>query len=75
MDPGETEIIDRIARIEDQLRLLCAQAGIPYGDADGQVPHQVVALARGDERIKAAIKLTEMTGMDFGEAQRLVNRL
>jgi predicted dienelactone hydrolase len=75
MHPGETEIMARIERIEDQLRLLSAHAGIPYGDGNGHVPEQVVALAHGDERIKAALKLTEMTGMDFGEAQRLVKRL
>jgi hypothetical protein len=75
MHRAEPEILERIERMEEQLRLLSAQAGIPYGDGDGHVPHAVIALARGDERIKAAIKLTEMTGMDFAEAQRVVNRL
>jgi hypothetical protein len=72
---SEAEITERLDRIEAQLRLLSAQAGIPYGDGIEAIPAEVVALARGDERIKAALRLTEMTGMDFAEAQRLVNRL
>jgi hypothetical protein len=76
MDSRQTQIIERLGRIEDQLHLLSAHAGIPFGtDGDGEVPHDVVTLARGDERVKAALRLTEMTGMDFSEAQRLVNRL
>jgi|tagenome__1003787_1003787.scaffolds.fasta_scaffold19365426_2 hypothetical protein len=71
----EAEITERLDRMEAQLRLLSAHAGIPYGDGVESIPSEVVALARGDERIKAALRLTEMTGMDFAEAQRLVNRL
>jgi hypothetical protein len=68
----DEEMIERIERMEQQVRLLSAHAGIPF---DGGVPDEVVTLARGDERIKAALRLTEMTGLDFGEAQRIVNRL
>jgi hypothetical protein len=68
----DREMIERIERIEQQVGLLSAHAGIPFGDG---VPDEVVTLARGDERIKAALRLTEMTGLDFGEAQRIVNRL
>jgi hypothetical protein len=35
----------------------------------------VIALVRSDERIKAALRLTEMTGIDFAEAQRVVGRI
>jgi hypothetical protein len=72
MPPSETQIIERIERLEEQLRLLSAAAGIPFAEG---VPHEVAALARADERIKAAIKLTELTGMNFDAAQRVVNRL
>ena len=65
---------ERLERMEQQLRLLSAQAGIPY-DGGTAVPGEVIALARADERIKAALRLTEMTGLDFAEAQRVVGRL
>jgi hypothetical protein len=69
---NDGDLTDRLDRLEAQLRLLSAAAGIPYADG---VPGDVVALARADERIKAAIRLTEMTGMDLDDAQRVVNRL
>jgi hypothetical protein len=69
---GDQQMHERIERMEQQVRLLSAHAGIPFADS---VPDDVVSLARGDERTKAALRLTEMTGMDFGEAQRIVNRL
>jgi hypothetical protein len=62
----------RLDRMEAQLRLLSAAAGIPFADG---VPVDVVALAHSDERIKAALRLTEMTGMDLDDARRVVNRL
>jgi hypothetical protein len=70
----DPQLAARLERMEQQLRLLSAQAGIPYEDGLA-VPGEVVALARSDERIKAALRLTEMTGLDFAEAQRVVGRL
>jgi hypothetical protein len=72
MTLSDVQIIERLERVEEQLRLLSAAAGIPVAEG---VPEEVVALARSDERIKAALKLTEMTGVDFDVAQRVVNRL
>jgi predicted dienelactone hydrolase len=72
MNVATDELLERIKRLEAQMRLLSAHAGIPL---EGDVPDAVLSLARRDERVKAAMKLTEMTGMDFGEAQRVVNRL
>ena len=72
MPLSDAQIIERLERVEEQLRLLSAAAGIPFAEG---VPDEVAALARSDERIKAALKLTEMTGMDFDAAQRVVNRL
>jgi hypothetical protein len=69
---SDGDLTTRLDRIEAQLRLLSAAAGIPFAD---RVPTDVVALARSDERIKAAIRLTEMTGMDLDDARRVVNRL
>jgi hypothetical protein len=71
MPPSDHQLIERIERLEEQLRLLSAATGIPFADG---VPDEVAALARADERIKAAIKLTELTGMNFDAAQRVVNR-
>jgi hypothetical protein len=68
----EGDLTARLDRMEAQLRLLSAAVGIPFAD---HVPTDVVALARSDERIKAAIRLTEMTGMDLDDARRVVNRL
>ena len=70
----DPQLAERLERMEQQLRLLSAQAGIPYDDGPA-VPGEVIALARADERIKAALRLTEMTGIDFVEAQRVVARL
>jgi hypothetical protein len=69
---SDARLIARIDRLEDQLRLVSAAAGIPFADG---VPDEVVTLAHADERIKAALRLTEMTGMDFSDAQRVVGRL
>jgi hypothetical protein len=69
---SDAHIIARIEHIEAQLRLLSAAAGIPFAEG---VPGDVVTLARRDERIKAALRLTEMTGMDFTDAQRVVSRI
>jgi hypothetical protein len=68
---NDGDLTTRLDRLEAQMRLLSAAAGIPFTD----VPTDVVALARSDERIKAAIRLTEMTGMDLDDARRVVNRL
>jgi hypothetical protein len=68
----DDELLDRIERMEAQLRLLSAAAGLPFVEG---VPPDVVTLARGDERIKAALRLTEMTGMPLDDARRVVNRL
>ena len=72
MTLSDVQIIERLERVEEQLRLLSAAAGFPFAES---VPDEVIALARADERIKAALKLTEMTGMNFDAAQRVVNRL
>jgi hypothetical protein len=72
MTLSDVQILERLERVEEQLRVLSAAAGIPFAEG---VPDEVVALARADERIKAALKLTEMTGMDFDAAQRVVNQL
>ena len=73
MNVDEATIHERLDRIEQQVRLLSAHAGIPYGSAP--IPEDVIALARRDERVKAALRLAEMTGMELAQAQRIVNRL
>jgi hypothetical protein len=57
----DSDLLERIERHEEELRLL--------------LPEDVVALARSDERIRAAIRLAEVTGMRLDDAQRVVNRL
>jgi hypothetical protein len=69
---SDAQLSTRIERLEAQVRLLSATVGIPFAE---EVPREVVTLAHGDERIKAALRLTEMTGMDFSDAQRVVSRL
>ena len=39
------------------------------------VPHEVVQIARSGNLIAAAKRLTELTGVGFVEAQRVVNAL
>jgi hypothetical protein len=57
----DSDLVERIERNEEELRLL--------------LPPDVVSLARADERIRAAIRLSEVTGMALDDAQRVVNRL
>ena len=57
----DSDLVERIERNEEELRLL--------------LPPDVVSLARADERIRAAIRLAEVSGMALDDAQRVVNRL
>jgi ribosomal protein L7/L12 len=75
------EIMQRIAVLEQQVRLLSRQAGVPcpkfasdFGDFGG-VPWEVVELAHSGKKIQAIQRLRELTGLGLGEAKAVVDAL
>jgi hypothetical protein len=71
----EAQLIDRVQRLETQLRAVYEQLGMEYDDGAAGVPHDVVELAQAGNRMRAAQLYCERTGCDFLEAQRIVNRI
>jgi hypothetical protein len=71
----EAQIIERLARLERNVRLLADQAGVQIEDPSSGVDADIVELARSGRRMEAAKIYAERTGADFISAQRLVNVL
>jgi hypothetical protein len=71
----DAQIVDRLTRIEDQVRRISQQLGLEYDDGSARVSPEVVELARSGDRMGAAKLYAEQTGADFVEAQRVVNAL
>ena len=72
---SEAQLIDRVQRLETQLRAVYEQLGMDYDDGTAGVPPDVVELARAGNRMRAAQLYVERTGCDFVEAQSVVNRI
>jgi hypothetical protein len=72
---SEAQLIDRVHRLESQLRAVYERLGMPYDDGTDGLPPDVIDLARAGNRMRAAQLYCERTGVDFVEAQRVVNRL
>lgn len=83
----DRDVYRRLALLEQQVRLLSEQLGVPCptfgsdvgatptGQLEGGVPSEVVALARAGNAI-AAIKLfRELTGAGLREAKAVVDSL
>jgi len=71
----EAQIVERLLRLEGQVRELRERAGLPADEREDGVDPEVLALARSGDRIGAAKLHAERTGADFVEAQRVVNAL
>jgi hypothetical protein len=71
----EAQLIDRVMRLETQLRAVYDRLGMPYDDGTEGVPPDVVDLARAGNRMRAAQIYADRTGCDFREAQSVVNRI
>ena len=71
----DAQLIERLQRLERNVAKLAAAAGVELEDPAAGVDSEVVELARSGDRIGAAKLLSERTGADFVEAQRIVNSL
>jgi hypothetical protein len=71
----EAQLIDRVHRLESQLRAVYDRLGMPYDDGTAGLPHDVIDLARAGNRMRAAQLYSERTGVDFLEAQRVINTI
>jgi hypothetical protein len=71
----EAQLLDRVQRLETQLRAVYDRLGMDYDDGTLGVPPDVVELAQAGNRMRAAQLYSERTGCDFVEAQSVVNRI
>jgi hypothetical protein len=71
----DAQIVERLLRLEAQVRELREQAGLPGDEREDGVDPEVLALARSGDRMGAAKLHSERAGLDFVEAQRVVNAL
>jgi hypothetical protein len=72
---SDAQLIERLERVERNLRRLAERVGVELEDPAAGLDAEVVELARSGDRMGAAKLYAERTGADFVEAQRVVNRL
>jgi ribosomal protein L7/L12 len=65
-------IRERLGAIEDQLALVSEKAGVPYDKPGGDLPEDVVQLARAGKRLEAIKRYREITGASGDEAREVV---
>lgn len=71
----DAQIIERLLRIEQQVRLISERLGLEYDDGSAGVSPEVAELARAGDRMGAAKLHAEQTGVDFVTAQRVVSAI
>ena len=71
----DAQIIERLERLERNVRMLAERTGVGIEDPSEGVDPEVVELARSGNRMQAAKLYAERTGADFMTAQRVVNGL
>ena len=71
----DAQIVERLERLERNVAKLAAAAGVALEDPAAGIDPAVVELARAGDRMGAARLLSERTGTDFVEAQRIANSL
>ncbi|HYH59141.1 MAG TPA: hypothetical protein VD790_07955 [Thermoleophilaceae bacterium] len=71
----DAQVVERLTRMEEQIRRISAHLGLDYDDGTAGVSAEVVALARSGDRMGAAKMHAEQTGVDFVTAQRVVSAL
>jgi hypothetical protein len=68
----QAQIVERIERLERNVRMLAERTGIGFEDPSGEVDSEVVDLARSGKRMEAAKLYAERAGVDVLTAQRVV---
>ena len=71
----DAQIIERLLRLERNVRLIAERTGIDIEDPSATVDSDIVSLARSGDRMQAAKLYAERTGADFVTAQRVVSDL
>jgi hypothetical protein len=69
----EAQIVERLLRLERNVRALAEQAGVEIEDPAVGVDSDIVELARSGDRMGAAKLYAERGGTDFVTAQGVVN--
>lgn len=65
-------IADRLRAIEDHLVVLSEKAGVPYEPPSGDVPKEVVDMARAGDTLGAMKKYRELTGAGADAARETI---
>ena len=71
----DAQIIERLQRLERNVVKLAEAAGVELEDPGSNIDPEVAELARSGDRMGAAKLHSERTGLDFVQAQRIVNAL
>ena len=71
----DAQVIERLQRLERNVKLLAERAGVEIEDPGRGVDADIAELARSGKRMEAAKLLSERTGTDFVSAQGVVNGL
>jgi hypothetical protein len=72
---SDAQLIERLERVERNLRRLAERVGVELEDPAAGLDAEVVELARSGARMGAAKLYADPAGIDFVEAQRVVNSL
>ena len=68
----QAQIIERLERLERNVRMLAERTGIGFEDPAEEVDPEVVELAQSGKRMEAAKLYADRTGSDVLTAQRVV---
>ena len=69
------EMVERVRRLEEQVKALYAHLGLPFDDPAAAVSPRVLEILRSGDRMRAAVEHARETGCDFVAAQRIVNAI
>ena len=71
----DAQIIERLERLERNVRLLAGRLGVDIEDPANGADPEILELARSGQRMEAAKLYAERAGVDFVTAQKYVNAL
>ena len=71
----DAQIIERLQRLERNVKLLAERVGVEIEDPAANVDPDVLELARSGQRMHAAKLYSERTGADYLTAQRVIAEL
>jgi hypothetical protein len=72
---SDAQVIERLESLERNVRRIAQHLGVELEDPAAGVDPEVAELARSGDRMGAAQLYSERMGVDFVEAQRVVNAL